>query len=460
LSEPHHLSARDLLAAYGRRQLSPLEVVESLSARIEETEPALNAFFTTTVESAQLEAKAAAERWQRREPRVLEGVPFGVKDLFDTAAVRTTYGSLMYDDHVPERDARAVERVRAAGGILLGKLATDEFAYGIAGVNPHYGPARNPWDPSRVSGGSSSGSGVAVGAGCVPLALGSDTGGSIRSPSSFCGIVGLKGTWGAISTDGMWAMGRTLDHAGPMARTPADAALLHGVLVEGAIGAHIVRELEGGLTPGRPATRIGLCPDLEQIPLGAGVRRVFDSAAATFARMGFPVREVRFPRAAAVASTFVPIRDAETLLTHRAAGLFPSRREEYGELTFVRLAAAEAVGLDDYVVASFERRRLAAAFADLFEAVDVLLAPVMTAPPPRIDDPEPDQAVWDALGLHMIPENLLGVPACAIRAGFDDHGLPVGVQLVGPAGADARVLAAAQAFFDATEQVQAARPAL
>ncbi len=460
MAEVYEFTAHDLLAGYANREFTPLEVVDALAARIEETEPLLNAFFTSTVEAARAEAIGAGERWQHGNARPLEGVPFGVKDLFDTAGVRTTYGSPIYDTHVPEHDARAVERIREAGGILLGKTATDEFAYGIAGVNPHYGPARNPWDHTRVSGGSSSGSGVAVAAGCVPLALGSDTGGSIRSPASFCGIVGFKGTWGAIDTTGMWAMGRTLDHAGPMARTPADAALLHRVLVEGSRGRPIAGALEGGLAALPPGTRVGICPDLELVPLDADVRSVFESVGATFERMGFTSHEVRFPRARDVLPTFVPIRDAETLFTHRRAGLFPSRRADYSALTYAHLAAAETVGLDEYLVASAERWLLAEAFAALFEDIDLLLAPLATSTPPRIDGAQPDEDAWNAVGLHMVPENLLGVPACAVRAGFDADGLPVGVQLVGPVGADALTLTAAQAFFEATPEVQERRPDL
>ena len=447
MTELHRLSAQELLAGYAARDFSPVEVVEALAARIEATEPMLNAYFTPTPERALAAARTAEERWRDGRARALEGVPYGVKDLFDTAGVRTTYGSPMFDDHVPARDARAVERMEDAGAILLGKTATDEFAYGIAGVNPHYGPARNPWDTAHVSGGSSSGSAVAVAACTVPLALGSDTGGSIRSPSSYCGIVGLKGTWGAISNDRMWAMGRTLDHAGPMARTPADAALMHGVLVEGSRGREIGAALAGGAF-GEP--RVGLCPDLEQIPLRPEIRAVFESAVAVFG----DVREVRFPRAGEVLSTFVPIRDAETLYTHRAAGLFPDRRAEYGELTSTRLAGALDKGLDEYLVASANRWRLAEEMAELFTEVDVLVAPTMTAPPPRIEGDAPDQQAWDELGLHMVPENLLGLPACAVRAGFDSSGLPVGMQIVGAPGSDAVVLAVAQRFFDATPAVQ------
>ena len=163
--------------------------------------------------------------------------------------------------------------------------------------------------------------------------------------------------------------------------------------------------------------------------------------------MGFPLSEARFARAPDVLSTFVPIRDAETLYSHRAAGLFPSRRADYSTLTYARLAAAETVGLDEYLAASAERSRLSEAFAAVFDDVDLLLAPLATSTPPRIDGERPDENAWNALGLHMVLEDLLGVPSCAVRAGFDGDGLPVGVQLVGPAGADALVLSAAQAFF-------------
>jgi aspartyl-tRNA(Asn)/glutamyl-tRNA(Gln) amidotransferase subunit A len=446
--------ALDLIAAYRSRTVSPVEVVDALEAQIESTEPLLNAWAAPAFEQARKAAAEAERAWRSGEARPLEGVPFGVKDLFDSAGVRTAYGSPMFDSHVPERDARAVERAKEAGAVLLGKTATDEFAYGIAGVNPHYGAARNAWDPERVSGGSSSGSGVALAARHVPLALGSDTGGSIRSPSSFNGVVGLKGTWGAISTDGMWPMGRSLDHAGPMARTPADVALLHAVLGEGSRGRPIAQALEGQLRPAPPATRVGLCPDLDPYRPAPDVRRVFEECVKVLQGCGFQFRELPSPEAASILATFVPIRDAETLYTHRRAGLFPGRRSEYSERTYSLLEPALAVGLDEYLVASARRWRLAETFAALFESVDVVLHPLTSRPPPRIDDPEPDQAVWDSLGMYMVPENLLGLPACAVRAGFDDLGLPVGVQLVGRAGADATVLSVAQTLWEATPSIQ------
>lgn len=457
MSEPFELTAGELLAAYRAFELSPVEVLADLGARIEALNPRLNAFETVTLERAASDAKQAEAAWRGGNARALEGVPFGVKDLFDTAGVRTTYGSPMFDDHVPAEDAVAVTRTLEAGGILVGKTSTDEFAYGIAGVNPHYGAVRNPWDDERVSGGSSSGSGAALAARLVPLALGSDTGGSIRSPASYCGVVGLKGTWGAVSTAGVWAMGRSIDHVGPMARTAADAALLHGVIVEGSVGRTIAASLADGLAPAASGSRVGVCPDLDPLGLAPDLQRVLDSARATLAGAGCRFVEVRFPEAELVRSTFVPIRDAETLWTHRAAGLFPNRRQEYSEQTYVRLDAARAVGLDEYLAASSVRQRLDEAFDRLFEDVDVLLVPVASAAPPRISA-DADMEAWNHVGAYTVPADLLGVPACAFRAGFDDLGLPVGLQVMGRKGADATVLAVVQLYAEATPEVQSRWP--
>ena len=247
------LSAGELLAGYAARTLSPVEAVAELSAAIE-ADPH-GAFWATCLERAAGEARAAEDAWSRGAARPLEGVPIAVKDIFDTAGVATTYGSAMFAGHVPERDAEAVRRVRAAGAIVLGKTATHEFAWGFSSINDALGTVRNPRDPERVAGGSSGGSAAALAAGLAPLALGSDTGGSIRVPSAFCGTYGLKPTFGRVSLAGVWPLARTLDHAGPMARTPKDLALLLGVLAP--VPAHVA-----GTPP-----RVAVCPDLHGFPL-------------------------------------------------------------------------------------------------------------------------------------------------------------------------------------------------
>lgn len=453
MSECFELSAHELLDAYRAGDLSPVEVILDLGSRIELANPQLNAFQTLTIERAAAEARDAEAAWRRHDARPLEGVPFGVKDLFDTAEVRTTYGSPMFHQNVPGEDAAAVSRTRSAGAILVGKTSTDEFAYGIAGVNPHYGAVLNPWAHERVSGGSSSGSGAALAARMVPLALGSDTGGSILSPASYCGVVGFKGTWATVSTSGMWPMGRTIDHVGPMTRTPADAALLLSVIAHGSIGAVIAADLADGLAPAAPGIRVGVCPDLDPLGLPPDLQRVFDAVCARLADSGCRLADVRFCDAELARETFIPIRDAETLWTHRTAGLFPQRCAEYSERTYARLDAARAVGLDEYLAALAVRQRLDEAFDRLFDDVDVLLAPVTSAPPPLIAE-NADEEVWNKTGVHTVPADLLGVPACAFRAGFDDLGLPVGLQLIGRKGSDATVLSVVQLYTDATPSVQ------
>jgi aspartyl-tRNA(Asn)/glutamyl-tRNA(Gln) amidotransferase subunit A len=452
------LTAHELRDAYRRGEASPVDAIDEAASRIESGEPALNAWATLDLDRAREQARAAEAAWRRGEARTLEGIPLAVKDLFDTRELRTTYGSQMFDRNVPAEDATAVRLAKEAGAIVVGKTATDEFAYGIAGVNPHYGAARNPWLRDRVSGGSSSGSAVALAARQVPLALGSDTGGSIRVPAAFCGIVGFKGTWGAISTAGMWPMGRTIDHVGPMARTPADAALLQAVLVEGPRAAPIAAELKPGPATAPNGLRVGVCPDLVPTVPTPDVARAVASALEALEACGASVTEVRFPEAGHLVATFVTIRDAETLHSHRRAGLFPSRSDEYGPLTAERLQVATEVGLDAYLDACTLRAQAAAALDRALQAVDVLVLPLAAGSPPLIDSPAPDQDAWELVHRSTVPFNVLGMPACVVRAGFDALGLPVGVQIVGRDRRDATVLAVAQTLFEATPAIQARWP--
>jgi aspartyl-tRNA(Asn)/glutamyl-tRNA(Gln) amidotransferase subunit A len=217
---------------YRARELSPVEVMDAVAARIERSQPILNAFTTLSLDRARDEAVLAERRFAAGDERPLEGIPLGVKDLLDTEGVRTTYGSSIFDRHVPRTDAEAVRRAREAGAIVVGKTGTHEFAWGITCENPHHGPCRNPWDTERISGGSSGGSAVALAAGLVALAIGSDTGGSIRIPASFCGITGLKPTFAGVSTAGTFPLAPSLDHVGPMAQRPRDAWELYAVTAD------------------------------------------------------------------------------------------------------------------------------------------------------------------------------------------------------------------------------------
>jgi aspartyl-tRNA(Asn)/glutamyl-tRNA(Gln) amidotransferase subunit A len=454
------LSALELLDAYRRRTLSPVEVIEALAARIEELDPALGAFTTLCLDRARAEATRAEAQYARGEAAgPLAGLPLGVKDLFDTAGIRTTYGSPMFSDHVPAADAEAVRRARSAGAILLGKTQTHEFAWGITSVNELMGTSRNPWAPDRMSGGSSGGSAVALATGMVPLALGSDTGGSIRVPSSFCGTVGFKPSYGRIPSAGLFPLAPSLDHPGPMARTPADAALLFGVLVDeiaddGALGPGVA-DLRG--------TRIGLCDDLHLVPLAPEVQDAFDAAVDTAAGLGAQLVEVALPEAAGAYAAFGAVQRCEALRTHTRAGLFPARREEYGSDVLGRLELATATTLTDYLDGTIRREKLRAGFHRIFDHVDLVITPVTAGRPAPIGEERvmhlgEEIEFRELVMSYTTPQDLAGLPACTVRAGFDSLGVPTAVQLTGPAWGERRVLDAAQALFEATAEVQKRRP--
>lgn len=373
----HELSATELLSGYAARDFTPVDVIDTLAARIEELNDELGAFTTLCLDRARKEAADG-----RDGP--LAGVPFAAKDLFHTEGVRTTYGSRMFAGHVPAEDAAAVATLRAAGAILIGKTQMHEFAWGITGVNESMGSARNPRDPTRIAGGSSGGSAVALAAGMVPLALGTDTGGSIRIPSAFCGTAGFKPTFGRVGTDGVWPLAPSLDHVGPMARTIQDLELMFRVLTA------------DDARPGEPE---------------------FVEDDLSWASDAFDV--------------FAVIQSVEAARVHTTAGLFPARAGEYGDDVRHRLERAVDIDPSAYVDATRRREEIRGRFARLLHGNRVLVTPVTTVPPPR---PEDTAALRDTVMPHTTPQNLAGLPSCA---------LPGGVQVTGPAGADALVLRAA-----------------
>jgi aspartyl-tRNA(Asn)/glutamyl-tRNA(Gln) amidotransferase subunit A len=414
------VTAAELLAAYAARERSPVEVVAELAAAIE-ADPH-GAFWATCLQRASEEARAAEAAWARGDARPLEGVPIAVKDLFDTEGVETTYGSAMFRGHVPARDAEAVRRVREAGAIVLGKTATHEFAWGFSSINDALGTVRNPCDPERVAGGSSGGSGAVLAAGLAPLALGTDTGGSIRVPSAFCGVYGLKPTFGRVSLEGVWPLARTLDHAGPMARSPRDLGLLLAVLAP--VPDHVA--------PSPP--RVVVCPDLHGAPLEPQIASAHEELAL---RLG--AGEVSFPEAELILPAFRAIQLAEGHETHRAAGLWPDRADEYGADVRNRIEMGAQVEMPWLLAAHADRERLRAAFARLFERADVLLTPAVPLAPPRIEDERDDPALREAVLAYTAPQDLLGLPACA---------LPNGMQLTGPPGSEALLVSVASSIAE------------
>ncbi|WP_064750546.1 amidase [Solirubrobacter soli] len=422
-------TAVELRAAFAAREVSPVEIVDAAAEHAE-----LGAFVTLTLERAREEAKRAEQAYADGTARPLEGLTLAVKDLYDTQGVETTYGSKIFKGHVPKADASAVARARAAGAIVVGKTLTHEFAWGITSNNPHFPPCRNPWDPERIPGGSSGGSAVAVATGQAALALGTDTGGSIRIPAAFCGVSGLKPTYNRISVAGVFPLARSLDHAGPMARTPEDVRLLFEALT----GARAT-------SAGEP--RVAIAPALHLHPLSPAIQAAFDRAVSAMGAFELP-----FDEAERIYPAYAALQNVEAAHTHAAT--FPSRRDEYGVDVAARIDRARTNTLTDYLEATVARERLRAGFARLFADADLLLSPIHAVPPePRTAD-SAAQTLRDAVLPFTVPQNMTGLPAAAVPIGFDDLGLPIGVQLTGPPQSEGRVLAAAEALFARTSAMR------
>jgi aspartyl-tRNA(Asn)/glutamyl-tRNA(Gln) amidotransferase subunit A len=421
--------------ALRRRRLSPVELVDAYTRRIQATRD-LHAFITIPDEHARREAQRAERRLSRREAGALLGVPIAIKDLFATRAIRTTAGSRILRDWVPTSDAASVARLRAAGAIIFGKTNLHEFAFGVSTANPWWGIARNPHDPRRSPGGSSGGSAIAVVAGLCAGALGSDTGGSIRVPASLCGCVGLKPTFGAIPIEGAFPLGWSLDHAGPLARTVDDAALLFDVLAGRAASRPTRRASTRGL-------RVGLLkgPILRNVQ--PRVSRQVDAAAAALRRRGLRIREVRIPEMEwTVATQLVTLR-AEASAVH--SRWIRSRPRDYGADVRTRLQLGALVGGADYVLAQRMRARIRAAIGRAFDEVDVLLLPTTPITAPLMGERtvrwrSGEEPVDGALVRLTAPFNLSGLPALSVPFGAA-AGLPIGVQVVGRWNDEARVLA-------------------
>jgi aspartyl-tRNA(Asn)/glutamyl-tRNA(Gln) amidotransferase subunit A len=373
-----------------------------------------------------------------------DGIPLAVKDLFDTAGVRTTYGSAIFTRHVPERTAEAVARLERTGHVVVGKTNLHEFAYGVTSENPHFGPVRNPADRERIAGGSSGGSAVAVATGMAAVALGTDTGGSIRIPAALCGVAGFKPSFGAVPVDGVFPLAPSLDHVGPLAATVDGCADAFAVLA-GTERAEAV-DLDA-VTVGVPEDAFDLCADeVEQAVRGA---------------------LARLPRCAPLAFPALDAFDNRHLLHTEAraahAALFPARAAEYGADVRERLEAADATSADDVR----RSRRDLALFRDAcvhsVARLDLLALPTVPIVAPRIGACEVTVRgrtlpLRDVLTRNVRIFNSLGWPALAVPCPVEADELPVSVQLVGRPGADALVLGAGLALERALRKEEALCP--
>lgn len=448
------LSATELARLIRRRKVSPVEVVDAVLARIERVNPQINAYVTVTAEGARRAARAAERALTRRSARLgpLHGVPFSVKDLVLTRGVRTTFGTPLFRDHVPTEDAPVVERLLAAGGILVGKTNTPTFGWIGATHNLLFGATRNPWRLDRTPGGSSGGAAAAVAAGLGPLAVGTDGGGSIRIPAAFTATFGLKPTHGRVPVyphGGGWS----LSHAGPMTRTVADAALMLQAVAgpDPRDPLSLPRERVDyvrGLGAGVRGLRVAYAPDLGFAPVvDPEVATACARAARAFRELGCRVETVRpgwpSPRNCWLEIFYVGL--AARLLPYR------DRREEIEPGLLRILDEAAARPATGYIQAWFERFEWERHPRELFRRYDLLLTPAVACPafPLGLDNPTEiagkplDVLEWTSF---TFPFNLTGQPAAVVPCGFTRDGLPVALQIVGRRFEDLTVLRAAAAF--------------
>ncbi len=412
---------------------SPLDVVAAALARIAADEPRLNAVSTLLHVSAMAEAARAARELAAGQDRgPLHGIPVAVKDLFAVAGVPTKFGADPVFHGNPQTDSAVVARLRAVGAVIVATSQMLEFAYGAA--HPSVGQTNNPHDPARTSGGSSGGSAALVAAGHVPVAVGSDTGGSIRIPAAYCGIVGMKPSFGQVSLAGALPLSWTLDHAGPLASNVADARTLLGVLSGAALPAHPAK-LAG--------LRLGvIAAHRDDDSVTPDMRRQFDAACARLEARGARLIDVALPHVEQISAALMLILLPEATAIH--ARRLARAPERMAEATRLQLDAGALVPAAAQVRARQFRTRLCAAFAAIFTDVDALLSPTVGFEAPH-EDPPIEQDGGSSEMLCTAPANLAGLPAISLPCGTSASGLPLGLHLTGPAGADARLLDIAEA---------------
>ncbi|MFZ5578852.1 MAG: Asp-tRNA(Asn)/Glu-tRNA(Gln) amidotransferase subunit GatA [Pseudomonadota bacterium] len=477
----HQKSLAELRGMLDRKEISAVELAQHFLARIRAHDGALNSFITVTEGEALEAARAADHRIAAGQAGPLTGIPLAHKDIFCTLGVRTSCGSRMLDNFVAPYDATVVERLRQAGTVMLGKLNMDEFAMGSTSESSHYGATKNPWAVVAVPGGSSGGSAAALAAGLVPVATGTDTGGSIRQPAAYCGVTGLKPTYGRVSRYGMIAYASSLDQGGPMARSAEDCALLLNAMagfdpLDSTSSEQPTEDYAALLSNDRvndlSGLKIGLPREYFGEGLDAGVAQTIDEAVAEFRKLGAEVREVSLPNSELAIPAYYVIAPAEASSNlsrfdgvrfgHRCEApkdltdLYErSRAEGFGSEVKRRImigAYALSSGYYDayYLKAQRIRRLIADDFRRVLDEVDVIMGPVAPTVAPNLGDSLKDPVAMYLSDIYTVPVNLAGLPAMSIPVGFS-HGRPVGLQVIGRAFAEARLLNIAHRFQQATD---------
>ena len=450
------MTIREASEGLRARRFSAVELATAAISRIDRHNSELRAFITITAEQALTQARQADREFALGKDRgPLQGIPVALKDLFATRGVRTTAGSKVYEDFVPEINATVVERLLAAGAVLLGKLNMHELAYGITSANPHFGAVCNPWNPQHSPGGSSGGSGAAVAAEMVFMAMGTDTGGSIRIPASFCGTVGFKPTYGRVSRYGVLPLGFSQDHMGPLGRSVRDAALaLNAIAGHDRLDPTSARRPVVDYVPDEgcdiAGVRIGFPDRFFFDRLDGDVEAAVRGGMARAEALGAEMRPVRLPDMEALNAIARIVLLAEA---SAVAEPYPQDRSLYGADVRALLDQGRLVPATDYINAQRLRRRMRREFNRVWNEVDCLITPATPIPAPRIGDTTVrlggrEEDVRLAATCLVRGVNALGFPALSLPCGLSAAGLPVGMQIIGPAFEEALVLRVGAALED------------
>ncbi|MFD1350913.1 amidase [Oceanobacillus caeni] len=436
MTELAFLTATEIAPLIESKQLSPVELTEHILNRIDTIDPTIYSYITPLHDLALKQAREAEnEIMYGRYKGPLHGIPIGIKDNFDTKGIRTTAGSKLFVDFIPDKTATTVEKLLAAGGIMLGKLNMHELALGSTGTNQTFGTTQNPWNIEYMPGGSSGGSSAALAAGLATLATGTDTFGSIRLPAAMCGIYGLKPTYGLVSTYGVIPSAWSLDHAGPMARSVSDLALMLDVMAgfdaDDPASLHVpIPNYTEDLNKGMRGVKIGI-PKYYLEGLESDVEKLFKNAITTLKGLGAELIEIEIPELSmATFSGYVTVSGEASTFHYE---WLQTHVEDYGADNRIFLLSGTLTNTPQYVKAQQARRKMVKAFHNAFKDIDILLGPTIPITTPAFAQNWVDQnlEVIRRCLPFTVPVNLTGLPSLAVPMGFDQKGIPVGMQFIG-----------------------------
>ena len=453
-------SISELAPLLQKRAISPVELFDATIRNIHRLQPKLNSFISVSEEEGRKAAARAEEEIRQRHYRgPLHGIPISIKDLFATRGVRTTAGSKVLANWIPDYDATAVAKLHEAGMVMVGKTNMHEFAYGVTNDNPFYGPARNPWDATRVPGGSSGGSGAAVASSQCIASLGSDTGGSIRIPSSSCGVVGLKPTYGRVSRHGAIPLSWSLDHVGPITKTVKDAAIFLSAIAgpdlrDPSSSSRPVSNYEKEMIGDVRGLRFGIPKQYFFEHVDAEIDRAVREAINKLAALGMKTIEIDIPGLENCSAMEAHINLAEATSYHEP--YLKKQADDYGAGVRTDLEAGRFLLATDYVKSQRARTWLQQNFNRAFERVDVIVSPTLPAFPPVVGEVwvqsgDLREHIIDASLRFNIPYDLTGLPAITVPCGFSRSGLPIGFQIAGRAFDESTILKVAHAYEQATD---------